>query len=824
MACRGFRLTKRMSSVTLVSKIKVHLKNFYDIWRSGLLVPALATLFCTAANGQAVIPRTELENSLQGDTLPAKKLLPSIMTINRRTIRLSTDTFVVSGICKPLLIERMDRDSYFHAPTDRSSTSNTTTSIHGNIQYDFLHRSYIDTPFAQNNMNQHTIRTSVDVLVKGQYPVKIIASTRQSNSPYFRDVTDVSIQFNQRAYFEKMKNKALQELETRKRQLMLAPMNFMQIQINDRINELQNWLKSPARTEELIRERERIYSQRIGNEVDSNNQVPYNSQLNQATVRAGVSSRIKKVTDRRSELIDTLISKQDLFNQDSIAKVPAEKKIQNKRRELDLLLKTLDSLNKQLAKYKAIGRDSLDALKRQIAKMTDPKDLKEFVNAKGLHSVQQKGLAGLANSFKTIGLGRTWVDYSDLSVRNISVTGFNVEMNPGRLYIAAAAGKINYRFRDFTSQRPADNKQQLYLLRGGLGAKDGSHLYLTWYDGRKVVLTGTVDSVSSQKAQRVMGAVLEARINLNANNFFIAELGRSSFYDNGANQDAHLLMKKIWTLNDHLNEAFSLRTSNRFPQTSTSFTGVFRKMGQHFQSFNLLPMNIEQVSYQFKLKQYVLKNVLALELGVRKNDFSNQYLNAGLTSKTVFKSAEVTFRKAKLPFVSIGYYPTSQLTLENGNTLVENQCNTLSLIVNHSFRIHGINMSGNLVVLRFYNSSPDTGFIYYNAKSMSVTHFTFFKAFQLQTGVSRIEQRQLTIQTYEETCTWRPFEWITLAGGIKYSKVNSGAELWGGTGGLSVKIARIGTISGAYEKSFLPGNQRKLLPVQTGRVGYYKTF
>src|SRR5258705_13536520 len=126
-------------------------------------------------------------------------------------------------------------------------------------------------------------------------------------------------------------------------------------------------------------------------------------------------------------------------------------------------------------------------------------------------------------------------------------------------------------------------------------------------------------------------------------------------------------------------------------------------MGEHFQSFNLQPVNVEQVAYQFRIQQSFWKRKLNIEAGIRKNDFNSPYINPGLTSKTVFKSIQATLRIPKYPFVSVGYYPSSQLTVLNNNVIVENQYNTFSAVLSHAYRIKNLSMNSNLVFLKFYN-------------------------------------------------------------------------------------------------------------------------
>jgi hypothetical protein len=42
---------------------------------------------------------------------------------------------------------------------------------------------------------------------KDKYPVRMILLSRRSNSPYFDDITDVSVQFNQGMFLNQLKKR-----------------------------------------------------------------------------------------------------------------------------------------------------------------------------------------------------------------------------------------------------------------------------------------------------------------------------------------------------------------------------------------------------------------------------------------------------------------------------------------------------------------------------------------------------------------------------------------------------------------------------------------
>lgn len=78
------------------------------------------------------------------------------------------------------------------APTQRQKL----LTVKGNILYDVNYRSKIDTPYAENDIYQHTIQTRLDLVYKNQYPFKLYITSRLSNSSFYRNYTDFNFQFN----------------------------------------------------------------------------------------------------------------------------------------------------------------------------------------------------------------------------------------------------------------------------------------------------------------------------------------------------------------------------------------------------------------------------------------------------------------------------------------------------------------------------------------------------------------------------------------------------------------------------------------------------
>lgn len=677
-------------------------------------------------------------------------------------------------------------------------------TIHGNVQYEYLYRSSIDTPFAQKNFSQHTLQTSIDLNFRNAYPVHVSFVARKSNSPYFDNITDVNFQFNQQAFLDKIKDRLKRNLpEVNPEQFLQKQAQLQQKKME--VQDLRSWLSDPARIEEMVKQKEAMLRDKAGVHL------PDVEQTAASYGRSYVESKLRNAKDSLSSIADSSTVLQ---------------KIEKKQKELEEAEAEVRKLENELRSGGKHLEDSLDRIRQKIAQIKNPEELKNFLAD---HDMDSKNLpAGWKHlmNLKSIGIGRSWIDYSELTVKNISLTGVNVEVTPAPFYFAAAAGKVNYAFRDFIVKNRGNTKQNLWLLRGGLGSREKNNIIFTYYDGRKALLNAFNDTLSGNIApEHVIGFSIENRLALDANNYVTFEVARSSFQTvSASSQTSDELMKKVWDLKNHSNEAYAIKLNSYLPTSLTTINGFYKKMGAHFQSFNLQPANVGQESYEAKVRQGFWKQKLSIEVGIRKNVFSNPFINPGLNSNTVFKSFQASLRVPKYPFITVGYYPSSQLTILDNNVLVENQYNTLSMVGSHSYSTRSLNMNTTAMYLKFYNHNSDTGFIYFNASSFSVSQNIYWNKFQFQTSASFIEQQYLDVYTLEQSASVQCNHWLSLGGGLKYDRIKNTQTLWGASLDAGINIKPVGLIQLNYDKSYLPGSQKNLLPIETGRVSLYRNF
>ena len=141
--------------------------------------------------------------------------------------------------------------------------------------------------------------------------------------------------------------------------------------------------------------------------------------------------------------------------------------VNNKKKELDSLQNSISKLQKQVDSMQNKVAGDIALVKQKIYKATHQGDLLKISGEYGVGTKTGRW-ENFISDLKSVGIGRSMINYSELTARNVSLTGVNMEYNP-RLYFAVAAGKIDYGFRDFFGKNNRSLNQHLLMGRVGFG-------------------------------------------------------------------------------------------------------------------------------------------------------------------------------------------------------------------------------------------------------------------------------------------------------------------------------------------------------------------
>lgn len=651
--------------------------------------------------------------------------------------------------------------------------------IHGNILYDLNYRSNIDTPYAEKDVYQHTIQTYLDVLVKDGYPFRVYITTHLSNSSFLRNYTDVSMQFNTNDFNNRVKRQAV---ELGLKQVIgtdsLAKLRKMLDMTEKQYLGLQTEINNPSQLQRLVEARERALMAK--------------------------SHSMPAVTD-------------SLTNADSL--------YANKRKQLDSLRSQLAALQKLYQQAQQWQGNSAAQMRKDIDGARSGTELKSKLDLYHIaDSSLPKGYQSLL-AVKSFGVGRTMVDYSELSAKNISVTGVQLEYNPS-YYFAFAAGTVDYRFRDYII-RGAQKTQYLGLVRYGFGNKNGNNIIFTWYGGkRQLYNSATTVQGSTIPNYSLMGFTIEGRYQLNKTSYLTAEVAKSSspYYSLDSTQSHNILGSTV-KMDDHSNEAYSLQLNSLIRPTQTQLSGSYRHLGSNFQSFSLFTSGSAQSAWSARVDQPFFHKHLTVTGSIRTNDFTNPLINTTYSSNTVFKSIQATLRIKKWPTISVGYFPSSQLTKLSDTQYEENLFYTFTASATHVYRVKKTSLLTSVIYTQFYNKVTDTSFVYFNTKNLFVSQSAFVGNLTLQLNLSVAANTSYTLYVAENSVQYKLNKWLSLGAGIKYNQQTVYNILqWGYSGNARLRVPKVGEFQLTADKGFIPGSNKQLVENKIGRLTYIKVF
>lgn len=168
--------------------------------------------------------------------------------------------------------------------------------------------------------------------------------------------------------------------------------------------------------------------------------------------------------------------------------------------------------------------------------------------------------------------------------------------------------------------------------------------------------------------------------------------------------------------------------------------------------------------------------------------------------------------------------PSSQLTNIN-NQIAEYRFNTLTANSNYTFSAGKRYVSTTVLYTRFFNSSDEQNFIFYNAKSVYINNSIFGTKLSFNTSLGSTSNNNYHLLTAEEGVGAGLMKNLSCGAGLKYNSMNSTDNRLGWFGNIRFNAGRrIGEFSFYYDSGYLPGVNGHLVKSDFGRVVYTKTF
>ncbi len=464
---------------------------------------------------------------------------------------------------------------------------------------------------------------------------------------------------------------------------------------------------------------------------------------------------------------------------------------------MDSLTGVYQRMEQQLHSYQSFVQSSF---KKGIPFAEVQKGLKSYGLPTNFLSVKDKFL----NNIRKLSVGRTMANYSELTTKNASVNGFNFEYQGARYYAAFLAGLIDFRYRDFiVNQSVHKAKQYILLARVGRGTVEGNHVFLTAYKGQKNILPS---SNVGNTVLPITGLAMEVKYKLSKTIEVLGEVAQSSSSD----FKTAPVSKSSYDFTNEKNKAASIRISGNFPKAQTKFMASYRYTGANFQSFSTFQNNAAQKAWQLRIDQNLLKRKLKLSAMLRVNDFTNPYIEQRYANNTIFKSLQLTYRAKKMPMISVGYIPMTQLTKLN-DRVVENNFSSLNAVVSHNYKLGTARGITTIMYNQFFNSAQDSILAYYNASTFYLSHRVDFENMVMNWGASFSNNIDYTIGVLDGGIEWRIHKITAIGLGLKVNNINKTKVETSGYAQVKWTIKKIGMLQCNFDNGFIPDGNRQFV-------------
>jgi len=651
----------------------------------------------------------------------------------------------------------------------------------GMVSYAANYRAIIDTPYAEKDILQHNVAGRWDVTVAGIIPLQVNYWIRQSNSSFFRNIYDIQASFNGPAFQNKIRS------SIRERMLTLAP------SVKDTLLQKKYALKQ-ADLADLESKFKTVFSQ-------------------QKLIEANEILKVPKLT-WDFNLPDSV----NLRREDSLKKKAAGfiTQYNDTQKRYDSLHTQVDSLKKQYQRNLQKVKQYQAMINGDWGNMQSARAWKNKLQEYGLHDIdipaKYRWLLGIRN----FSLGRSPVNYSELTAKNVSVNGINIEYNSW-YYLALSAGSVNYRFRDFVVGNKGRKPQYLAMVRAGIGRLEKDYFILSAFKGQKQ-LFASGSAVNSTIP--ITGFSAESRWAINRTTYLTAEVAKSitpDFRNNPSQGDNKFVLK------DKNNQAIALRFYSAIPFTQSRIEAFFKQTGANYQSFSSYTTNAAMESWYIKADQNLFKRQLRIAGSLRKNEFTNPFLVQDYKSNTIFKSLSATVRVRRWPVVTVGYQPLSQYTKVD-DQVIENRFQTFNATAFHMYPVRQLKMATTIMFNKYYNNQTDTGFLYYNATNSYFTQTFYFRSFTANAGISYTKNSNYTLQVLDGSVQPNIPNFGTIGFGIKINNLNNDELKAGGYVSANIRLFKNDLLFLSYEHGYLPGNKNGLVRNEMGTVQFVKTF
>ena len=324
-------------------------------------------------------------------------------------------------------------------------------------------------------------------------------------------------------------------------------------------------------------------------------------------------------------------------------------------------------------------------------------------------------------SVKRLDIGTFDPQYSTLTLNGINLTGFNIEVNPGYFYAAAAWGKVIAGFDNPLSFFKTPAQRSISAIRTGIGRKERLLVSVSLLKGKDESGNAIKDSFFDYylpSDNYVTG--LDATYRFAGNGEVSVEYARSQNNYQSLNTSQISTIKELATSKqDKYAGAWNAYTRFTLNGGNTRIKLSSRLIDPFFYSFGTPYLRKDNFRVELKGEQLFWKKQLTTALTLR-SDRDNLYGTKAGTSRVYSTVFNVQLRIKKLPYLIVTYSPNYQFFY---NSAIKRSVSTRSVFYNIiSGYTHQTKKTTSNITLGYcnqFNVSSEAEWQSYNARQFS---------------------------------------------------------------------------------------------------------
>lgn len=397
----------------------------------------------------------------------------------------------------------------------------------------------------------------------------------------------------------------------------------------------------------------------------------------------------------------------------------------NKRKEFDekrKRLEHLEALVEKLKKYRQLA--DIDANINQH-KLSKPKNFRRAAERFGFATPTQS----LFLSVKKLDLGTFDPDYTMLVLSGVSLTGVNIEVNPGWLYGAFTWGKAVANFDNpFNIRQTLAGGRNIIAGRVGIGNKDKFLLATS-------ILKGTDDSRNSIRDSfynfylpsnnHVVGLDFKYRINEGSEIGFEYARSESRQIEN---EETNL---RDLALRNRYSNAILIFANTQFNKNTSRIRLMARSVDPYYYSFGTPFLRRDNFRIESKAEQLFWKRQLTFSITYRRDQDNIHRLKEGTSINNSFLFT-TQIRIKKLPYFILTYSPNyQQFFSASQKRIVLNNVKMYNAICGYTYQGKKVVINSMYSFTKQFNETNQTEWSRFHINQHAISEVLMFKMLNL---------------------------------------------------------------------------------------------